>query len=62
MNLYKVWKTSLIDAHLMYIWANDADEAFACGRKAYSKVDSIQWTGIEDVKRMEGGVDANFPR
>lgn len=62
MKLYKIWKTSLTDAHLMYIWANDADEALAYGRKAYSKVNSIQWTGIEDPKRIKGGIDASFPR
>lgn len=57
MRLYKVWRSTLSEGHVLFVWANDADEAFhRIARKIDPKVVSFQWTGVEDPNRTEAGL------
>lgn len=50
LRLYKVWRSVESEGHVLYIWAQDADEAFhKIARKIDPKVISVQWTGKEGL-------------
>ena len=50
LRLYKVWRSVESEGHVLYIWAEDADEAFhRIARKIDPKVVSFQWTGKEGL-------------